>query len=136
MPSAAWALQKAIHAALAADTSFMALLGNARIFDDVPRGAQFPYISFGLTTERDWSTATEPGSEHLVTLHVWSRARGRNEADELLEAVRVVLQDADLTLEGHHLVNLRHEFADVRRDSDGETFHGIARLRAVTEPTP
>ncbi len=136
MANAAWALQKAIHAALAADTSFITLLGGERIFDDVPRGAQFPYISFGLTSERDWSTATEPGSEHLLTLHVWSRANGRRQADDLLQAVRAILHDADLTLEGHHLVNLQQEFADVRRDPDGETFHGIARLRAVTEPTP
>jgi len=36
-------------------------------------------------------------------------------------------------LSGHRLINLRHEFSEARRDSDGETFHGIARFRAVTE---
>jgi hypothetical protein len=43
------------------------------------------------------------------------------------------LHDQDLTLSGHRLVNLRHESSEARRDSDGETFHGIARFRAVTE---
>ena len=34
----------------------------------------------------------------------------------------------------HHLVNLRHEFSEARLDPDGDTFHGIVRYRAVTEP--
>ena len=39
------------------------------------------------------------------------------------------------TLTGHRLINLRHEFSEARRDPDGETTHGIARFRAVTEPS-
>ncbi len=48
-------------------------------------------------------------------------------------ADHAALHDQDLTLAGHRLINLRHEFSEARRDSDGETFHGIARFRAVTE---
>lgn len=65
---------------------------------------------------------------------MWSRAAGRKEVRTILEAVRAVLHDAVLTLTGHRLVNLRHEFSDTRRDPDGETYHGIVRYRAVTEP--
>lgn len=100
----------------------------------VPARSEFPYVTFGQSVERDWSTGTEDGKEHVVTLHVWSRARGRKESDDILEAARAALQDAALAPGGHHLVNFRHEFSDVRRDPDGETFHGIARFRAVTEP--
>ena len=42
--------------------------------------------------------------------------------------------DAVLTLAGYHLVNIRLVSAEVRRDVDGETVQGIARLRAITEP--
>ena len=49
-------------------------------------------------------------------------------------AVRTALHDQPLTLTGHRLINLRHEFSEARRDPDGETIHGIARFRAVTEP--
>ena len=45
-----------------------------------------------------------------------------------------VLHDQPLTLSDHHLVNLRHEFSEARLDPDGDTFHGIVRYRAVTEP--
>lgn len=134
MASAGLALQRAVFSALSKDAALVALLGSAKIYDDVPQRTDFPYVSFGQSTERDWSTATEDGAEHLVTLHVWSRAVGRKEVRTILEAVRAVLHDAVLTLTGHRLVNLRHEFSDTRRDPDGETYHGIVRYRAVTEP--
>jgi len=134
MSSAAWALQKSVHAALTADVPLTALLGGPRIYDDVPRGASFPYLTFGLSTERDWSTGGEAGAEHVLTLHVWSEAGGRKETHEIIGAVRAALHDAALTLVGHRLVNLRHELSDARREPDGETYHGIVRFRAVTEP--
>ncbi len=48
--------------------------------------------------------------------------------------MRAALNDQQLSLDGHRLVNLRHELSEARRDPDGETYHGIARFRAVTEP--
>ena len=134
MASASFALQKAIYTTLTANAGVIAVLGAARIYDDVPTRSEFPYMTFGQTTERDWSTGTEPGHEHTITLHVWSRGRGRKEADEVMAAVQAALHDAALALTGHRLVNLRHEFSDARRDPDGESFHGISRYRAVTEP--
>ncbi len=134
MASASFALQKAVFAKLTADAAMLALLGGPRVYDEVPARAEFPYVTFAQTTERDWSTGTEPGQEHTITLHVWSRGRGRKEADEILSAAGAALHDQALTLTGFRLINLRHEFSDARRDSDGETFHGTARYRAVTEP--
>lgn len=134
MASASWALQQAIYQALTNDGPLVALLGWARVWDDVPERAAFPYVTFAAGSERDWSTGSGAGAEHAVVLHVWSRAGGRKEAQEIVAAVRAVLHEAALTLTGHRLINLRHEASDVRRDADGETYHGIVRLRAVTEP--
>lgn len=134
MPSSSFALQKAFFLKLTADAALASLLGGPRIYDDVPARGEFPYVTFGQTTERDWSTGTDDGGEHIVTLHVWSRAAGRKEADEIMSAVRTALHDQVLSLTGHRLVNLRHEFSDARRDTDGESYHGITRYRAVTEP--
>ena len=133
MPSAAFALQQAIFAKLANDAETTAALGGARIYDDVPPRAEFPFLTFGQSIERDWSTGSDEGFEHTITLHAWSRARGRKEAQAIIAAARDALHDQALTLTAHRLVNLRHEYSEVRRDSDGETFHGIVRFRAVTE---
>lgn len=134
MSSAAFALQQAIFSKLASDAATTTALGGPRIYDEVPARAEFPFMTFGQSSERDWSTGTEEGYEHVITLHVWSRARGRNEAQAVIAAARGALHDQDLRLEGHRLINLRHEFSEARRDADGETFHGISRFRAVTEP--
>jgi Protein of unknown function (DUF3168) len=134
MPSASWSLQQSIFAALTANSALTALIGTDRIYDDVPQGSPLPYLTLGQSTIRDWSTGTEAGNEHLLTLHVWSDARGKKQASEIIDAVRTTLHDQQLTLVGHRLVNLRHEFSEARRDPGGEAIHAIARFRAVTEP--
>jgi hypothetical protein len=133
MTAPALAMQKAVYAALVADTATGALIGD-RIYDAVPRAATFPYASFGDGTVRDWSTGTEDGAEHRLVLHAWSRERGRRETWTILAALKDALHDAALELEGHALINLRFEFADAALDPDGITWHGVIRFRAVTEP--
>jgi Protein of unknown function (DUF3168) len=134
MPSASWSLQQSIFATLTADAALLALLGAPRVYDDVPPGTDFPYLTFGQSTARDWSTGSDDGNEHILTLHVWSQANGKRQAHEIMGAIRSALHDQSLTLAGHRLINLRHEFSEARRDPDGDTTHGIARFRAVTEP--
>ncbi|MEQ1615185.1 MAG: DUF3168 domain-containing protein [Hyphomicrobiaceae bacterium] len=133
MPSSSWALQKALHAQLITDAALNAVLGAPRIYDDVPRQPTFPYVTYGGSTVRDWSTGTDDGHEHAITLHAWSRGAGRKPTHELLGALEAALDQQPLALDGHRLISIRHEFSDVRREADGETWHGILRLRAVTE---
>jgi hypothetical protein len=136
MTSPSWELQKAVFARLQADGPLVGLIGGSRIYNDVPRGAPLPYVTIGETTVRDWSTGTDEGHEHLLTVAVWSRANGEREVHQIVAAVEAVLDDADLAMSGVRLVNLRHEFSEVRRDADGETSRGLVRFRAVTEPAP
>lgn len=135
MPSASQALQATIYEALSTDAAVLAALGGAaRIYDHVPRKVEYPYVTFAQTAVRDWSTGSEQGDEHMITLHVWSLAAGRTEVHEIIAALRAVLHDRDLQVSGHRLINLRYDFSEIRREPDGERFHGIVRLRAVTEP--
>lgn len=127
------ALQRALRAALVADGGVAALVGD-RIHDAVPRTAAFPFLTLGDARSADWSTGTEAGTEHRLTLHAWSRARGKAEAWAVLAAVRTALDGGTLAPDGHVLVNLRIEAEDVGQDRDGITWHGVARIRAVTEP--
>ena len=72
-------LQQAIFAALTRQVALTTLLGGPRIYDTAPQPVTFPHITFGQSTLREASTATDPGDEHIFTLHVWSRAHGRRE---------------------------------------------------------
>lgn len=136
MSSATWALQQAVYAALAGDAGLVAALGAAgRVHDHVPRGAAFPYVAIAQLTARDWSTGDTDGTEHGIVLNVWSREKGKREAEAIAGAVVAALHDKPLTLTGHRLVNLRHISSEMRREADGQSVRGSIRLRAVTEPT-
>ncbi|RTL71922.1 MAG: DUF3168 domain-containing protein [Hyphomicrobiales bacterium] len=135
MSSATAALQQAIYAALSGDAALRAALGaDDRIHDHAPRGAAFPYVAFASFSARDWSTGDTEGEEHTLVLHVWSREQGMRETETIAAAIRAVLHDAALALDGHRLVNLRHVATEIRREPDGLATRGIIRLRAVTEP--
>lgn len=131
---ASWALQRSLYQALANSLELVSLLGGVRVYDDAPQSAPYPFITLGQSVIRDWSTGTEDGAEHSLTLHVWSRAGGKKQMQEIIEAIRSALHDQPLVLQDHYLVNLRHEFSEARLDPDGDTFHGVVRYRAVTEP--
>jgi hypothetical protein len=133
MTSAAADLQKALFAALNGDAALAALLGGEKVFDRVPDKAAFPYVTFGRTSIFDWSTGTEIGTEQLCTLHVWSKAKGRKEALDIMAAMQARLEQAPLELAGHHLVNFRFEFAEVLFHDEQAAYHGLLRFRAVIE---
>ena len=127
---ASWPLQKAVFDALSANTDLTAVVSG--IYDHVPADTAFPYVTLGETTVSDWSSKSFDGQEHLLTLHVWSRAKGRKEAKEIMALVYDTLHDAALAVEGQELVNLRFDFAQTLKDPDGLTVHGVQRYRAVT----
>jgi hypothetical protein len=135
MSAAGWALQQAIFATLAASDAVKDAVGDPpRLFDAVPRGAAFPYIVIGDDKESDWSTATEPGTAHALTIHIWSRAAGRKETRLAAQAVIAALNGADLTIDGQALIDLRYLESESARESDGETVHAQLRFKALLEP--
>ncbi len=126
-------LQGAIHAALTGHSGILTALGGPNVFDDVPQRTPFPYVTIGDIETRDWDTQTSTGHEHIVTLHVWSNHHGRKQAQTILAEIDDALDDRNLLLQDHLLVNLHVIFWSALRDLDDQTYHGIVRLRAVTE---
>lgn len=133
MTAAALELQKAIFAKLVGNAELATLMGEVRLYDQAPANAVFPYLTFGRTSVYDWSTDTESGGEHLVTIHAWSKERGKSECHALLDAVRAALDDAALALDGHALVRLGAEYGEVRYEDDHDVHHGLARFRALID---
>lgn len=134
MSNAGAALRAAIQSTLNADASMTTLLGGAKIYDEPPRSAAFPYVTMGDGRVSEIAAAEAPTEEHHITMHAWSRQGGHREAHLIAGALIQALDDAALTLTGHRLVNLRLALADIRREADGRTYHALVRFRAVTEP--
>ena len=132
--NAALSLQQAVFAALVASDDIKDIVDDPpRVFDTVPRGAHFPYIVIGEDRQTDWSTATEKGSEHRLSIHVWSRSPGAKEARVAAQAVVAALDGAALAIAGFTLVNLRWLEGETLRENDGETIHAQIIFRAVLE---
>jgi len=127
------ALRAAIRDALLADGALTAALDGGRVYDEPPRGPAFPYVTLGEARLTDVSADGGAVQEHQLTLHVWSRQGGHREAHAIAGALLSALDDAPLVLSDHRLVNLRFTVADIRRESDGRTYHALVRFRAVTE---
>jgi hypothetical protein len=132
--SAARELQEAVFAALSGDATLAALLGGARVYDGAPRNAEAPYVHLGEFIARDWSTATEAGTEISLAVVVWSRAPGRSEGLLIADRLTALLHDAALALDGHRLVNLRHVATETARVEKPEGRRAVVRFRAVVEP--
>jgi hypothetical protein len=133
MSGAASALQEAVFALLSADTELAALLGGARVYDGAPRNAAAPYVHLGELTERDWSTATEPGAEVTLAVVAWSRQPGRAEALAIAERVQALLHDAALAVDGFRLVSIRHVATETARAEKPAGRRAVARFRARVE---
>ncbi|MEM5493999.1 DUF3168 domain-containing protein [Hoeflea sp. AS16] len=128
------ALQNCVVERLNADPDVLAITGEGRIFDRLITRAEPPYLVLGETVTTDFSTGEADASEHRFEIEAWTRQNGRKQAVELADAVRAALHDADLSLAGAVLVNLRHERTVSRRAPKSGLHVARLRFRAVTEP--
>ncbi|MQT12323.1 DUF3168 domain-containing protein [Segnochrobactrum spirostomi] len=131
---AGFALQAAVHAALAADADLGALVPLGRLYDAPVRGAEHPFVAFGSwrTTVLDADEA--PVRAHVFTLAVRSRAGGRKEAQAIAGRIEAVLHTASLPLDGHRLVNLTLVERTSAEGRDRRSFEADLTFRALTEP--
>ena len=73
-------------------------------------------------------------TEQVLNLTCVSRYTGTGEVKAMTGEIRALLDGAELSVGGQHLVSLRVVFVDVFRAADNLTIYGLVRLRAVSEP--
>ncbi len=131
------AIQTAIFETLKGDAPLASLLAEPGVFDYVPQADKseadsvFPYVTIGDDTHVDWDTDDLDGLESSVTVHQWSRHKGRIEVKRIQAAVRKALQNVKIPIEGMNTVLLQFESSSVVRDPDGETYHGVQTFRLL-----
>lgn len=125
-------LQGAVVARLKADAALAAIIG-ARVYDNVPSAAQFPYVSLGYWQETPEDVDCIEGAEIFGRIDVWSRSVGKVEALRAAEAVRSAMHHAEMDLTSNALVELEWVRTDVLNDPDGLTVHAIVEVRALIE---
>lgn len=131
--SAANALLQAIHQRLSGDAALAAIIGSDGIRDRLLPRAVLPCIVFGDMETRDFSTSTEEGEEHFLTLEIWSDGGGRREGQRIASLVHDLLHDAPLVLDGFSLVGLLQTSLRTRREPKTKFYLSEMRFKAVTE---
>lgn len=134
-----WPLQQAVYQLLSGDAAVAGLVGG-RIYDaPLPVGAEPEpeglYVTVGDERVEDWSTATDRGAAHLLTIAVHAPRRGFAEAKEAAGAISDALLGGALTLSRGRAVLVRFAGARTRR-GEGDALRRIEmRFRVTVEDT-
>ncbi len=130
-----WPLQQALHAAIAGDADCAAFFGP-RIYDAAPplgpdASAEGLYLTIGDETVVDWSTASDRGARHQVTLSVHAPRHGFAEAKQAAAAVSDVMLDGPLAPSRGRIVGTRFLGARTRR-AEGDRLRRIEMRFDIT----
>jgi len=134
----AWELQKAVYTKLTDDAGLMALVTG--VYDWVPEGTAFPYITIGEGQFNERDNKTHNGIRTDLIVHVWSNRgivgiRGRDEARQIAQVVYDLLHWQPLTIENYDHVFTKWAFGETILDVDGVTYHSVQRFEILAHET-
>lgn len=128
-------LQKAIVAALKEATPVSALVG-AKVYDNVPKSPEKPYVSIGPVDVLTEVADEYEGSDISFQIDGWSAGPKSVEVKQLGRAIRTALHEQSLELdENQRLVSLIVEQVRYLPEPDGISQHVAVTVRALTEPS-
>lgn len=126
-------LRKSIRESLLANPGLISRLGGPHVYDEAPRNQNGAYVVFTQGETRDWSTMTEEGAEHLLTLEVWSPKTGAREALDIASLVADLLHGAPLSMTDATCVHARIISVETLRQNANRFVRARIRLRALVE---
>lgn len=126
-------LQAAIVAALKASGALPAVVGG-RVYDAVPTGAAFPYVTLGDIQVLPDKSGCIDGAEVYPQIDVWSRAVGYPETKTIAKAILAKLDDQPLTVAGFNTVVFEVQGVQYLRDPDGLTRHAAITFHGILTP--
>lgn len=120
-------VQAAVYAAL------VPALAPVPVLDQAGPDQEFPYCTLGEFSAQEFDTLTDEAVDMDMTVHVWSRQPGMQEAQQMMRTAKDALHRKSFALPGgiQHVTTI-WEFAQTLRDADGMTRHGVLRFRILT----
>ncbi len=127
------AVWKAMWGRMTAAGALTTAVGG-RIYDNVPQGTAYPYLSSGDQSATEFDTKDMVGQDAQITINVWSRASGFKETETLLTLLYNMFHRKPLgTLPGgEKSFLLVCTLCNTVRDGDAYTRHGVIRFRVLT----
>jgi len=99
------------------------------VFDEVPDGQPYPYVTINSITETADDAHDHQGLWCTVQINVWTRAPGFKQAAEIFAAVDAVLDRQPLAVAGYTDVSIRCDHHMELRDPDPDIRHINAQYR-------
>ncbi len=124
--------QTAIYECLKANAA-LATAVSTRIYDSVPQNVTFPYINIGEDIHTAWDAHYETGFSVSITVHVWSRRRGRKETKLIQGLIYEALNRVSLHAVGYDFIAVDFDGSQSFPDADGLTRHGVSTFRVLVE---
>ncbi|MGI5347046.1 DUF3168 domain-containing protein [Streptomyces sp. CA-250714] len=121
MATALWPLQVAVFNRMTGRSSLMSLVTG--VFDAVPDGQAYPYVSLGPVIEVPDDAHDRQGLSSLVYVHVWSKQSGSREASAIFAEVDAALDRQPLVVPGYTDITIKNKQHEAIRDPDPEIRH-------------
>lgn len=129
LETALWETHKAIFKRLSEDTALLQKVTG--VFDAVPEGTLYPYVTIGEPVVTPFETKTTYGENIPWALHVYSTYKGKKESYEILNLMVQALTKAPWAVEGFKVlkVNIEPNMTVLNPAQDGFPYQGILRIR-------
>jgi hypothetical protein len=132
MSDPSYALQAAVTKRLKEDSGVIAIVA-ARVYDEVPTAAAYPYLSLGGGQVLGDDDDCADGSEITFQIHGWSQSAatpGYSVVKKIVGAVRSAMK-APLTLDGFDVLLSEFTQTQYLDDPDGRTRHAVIEYRFI-----
>jgi len=113
------------------DSTLDAIVGNNKIFDNVPQDTAYPYVVIGNINVINTGTKTLDGNEYNLDIDVWSEYRGKKEISDAMERIYELLHDTTYSVSGANFVNSQVRSTITLVENDGITRHAVLSLSVI-----
>lgn len=125
-------IQQAVVAALKESTAVTALV-DARVFDDVPPDAAFPYVCLTGWQHVPEDVDCYDVSEYFFDVQCFSRRVGRLEVGFVARAVRSALHHKEITVGSGDIASVSHRSTHYFTEPDGLTQRAILNFIVTSD---
>lgn len=104
-----------------------------RVYDSIPKNADFPYVVVGDDQVIGDDTDCGDGSEVICRIHGWSRAVGYPEVKAIAANIRQRVMSTNFALTGFTVDVVEFLQTQFLKDPDGLTRHSVTEFRFLIQ---
>ncbi len=123
------AFQKAVYRLLRETIS-------ARVYDDVPHGAEKPYVTLEHFTSKMGGSKLDSTSSVSLTIHIYSDYEGKSEVNRIIDEICTAYScwELDLSMSSFRVVAQDVDFVEVLPE-EVTGYHGVVTVTALIQDT-